>query len=207
LLEGLLKSSFLKQIKKPKTSPILKFGLIIFVGVWVFGFFYFKRPTLTTHSPQVSQQSTQITKQASPVIKQFGLQIDKIGVLVPVIENVDGTQKVTYNKALEKGVAHYQGTSLPGQGGNIFIFGHSSTILGKGPYAQIFAQLNELQKGDLMIVYYKGKKFVYSVFEKQVVEKNNLSVLQPTAKEQLTLMTCWPIGSNAKRLIIKGELK
>jgi len=128
-------------------------------------------------------------------------------VLAPILENVDGTEKAIYNKALQSGVAHYKGTALPEQNSNIFIFGHSSSVLGIGPYANIFANLNELDKGDTIVIYYKEQEFHYIVFEKKIIGNDDLSVLEPTKKEQLTLMTCWPIGSKAKRLIIKSYLE
>lgn len=124
---------------------------------------------------------------------------------MPVAENVDGSKKTAYNRALEKGVAHYQGTSLPGKGSNIFIFGHSSTNFNQGPYATVFARLDELQNDDSVVVTYHGQPYKYTIFAKEVVEKTELSVLAPTPQEQLTLMTCWPVGTKDKRLIIKAK--
>jgi LPXTG-site transpeptidase (sortase) family protein len=135
-------------------------------------------------------------------IRQFGLVIDEINIKAPIVADVDGNDKTAYNKALTKGVAHYKGTAKPGEGSNIFIFGHSSTVTGQGDYAKIFASLNDLEKGDEAIVYYEQKELRYGVANKQIVASDDLSVLEPTKKEQLTLMTCWPIGSNFKRLIV-----
>lgn len=139
-------------------------------------------------------------------IKNFGIKIDKIGVLAPIVEGVSGRDKNIYNLALKRGVAHLKGSALPGKGSNIFIFGHSSSNIGFGPYSKVFAKLNELERGDKIIIFYKNKEYIYLVFEKKVVEKNDLSVVKPTPKEQLTLMTCWPIGTADKRLIIKSFL-
>ncbi len=150
-----------------------------------------------------SQQQEELTAE----IKQFGIKIEKIDVLAPVIKDVDGTNKATYNKELEKGAAHYKGTALPNQGSNIFIFGHSSLAFGTGEYAEIFARLGELEAEDKIIIYYEDREYDYYVFEKKAIEKTEVSVLLPTETEQLTLMTCWPIGSNARRLIIKAEPK
>ena len=127
--------------------------------------------------------------------------------MAPVIKDVDGTNKATYNKELEKGVAHYKGTALPDQGSNIFVFGHSSPTIETGPYVEIFARLDELEADDKITIYYENQEYEYYVFEKRAIEKTETSVLLPTEKEQLTLMTCWPIGSNARRLIIKAEPK
>jgi len=137
-------------------------------------------------------------------LKDFGLKIEKLDLLVPVIKNVDGGNKAKYNDALQNGVAHFNGTGLPGEKNNIFIFGHSSSET-KGDYSKIFAKLNDLEKGDEMIVYYENKERKYKVKEKKIVEATDLSVLDKTKKETLTLMTCWPIGTKDKRLIIVSD--
>jgi len=134
--------------------------------------------------------------------KEFGVEISKINIKAPVTANVNGDNKLEYNKSLTSGLAHYKGTELPGDGGNIFVFGHSSSDTDGGPYAKIFRNLNDLNKGDKITVYYKNKKREYTVSEKKVVAADDLSPLNLTDDERLTLMTCWPIGTKEKRLII-----
>lgn len=190
-----------KFLSKFKSSSVLLAVLIIVLVVAVFSLWknsHSLLPALSGATPKPTVTNSSI----SPEMKKFGLKIDKIGVLAPVVRDVDGTSKYAYNKALEKGVAHYKGTSTPGNGSNIFIFGHSSTILGKGDYATIFAKLNDLEKGDEIMVYFEDKIYKYAVSKKEIVEKDDTSVLESTKKEQLTLMTCWPIGTNLKRLVV-----
>ena len=157
---------------------------------------------LETGRTQAASSDVSALEDTSALIKQFGLIINKLGVLTPIIADVEGNNKPAYLKALTRGVAHYKGTAKPGEGSNIFIFGHSSTLIGTGNYAQVFASLNELKKGDEAVVTYQEKDYRYVVSAKKVVASDDVSVLAPTKAEQLTLMTCWPIGSNAKRLIV-----
>lgn len=142
-----------------------------------------------------------------PKIKEFGLQIDKLGILVPVIRDVNGKDKEGYNRSLQEGVAHYKGTALPDKGENIFIFGHSSSDVIPGELGKIFAKINDLEKGDEIKVYFQDKEFLYSVSEKDIVKATDTSVLDKTGEEILTLMTCWPIGTKDKRLIIRATRK
>jgi sortase A len=136
-------------------------------------------------------------------ISKFELIITKLGISVPIIPNVDGSDKDGYFKALINGVAHYRGTSLPGNGSNTFIFGHSSSPEEmNGNFDKVFSKLNDLVLGDEIIINFNEKVFTYSVFDKKTVKPGNISVLNPTDKEQITLMTCWPIGNNTERLII-----
>ena len=110
---------------------------------------------------------------------------------------------------LEKGVVRYPGTSKPGETGNAFIFGHSSNYPWmKGEYNSVFALLDQLSFGDEIIVYYNQKKFTYIIREKKVVKPGNVKVLErDETKKELSLMTCWPIGTTLNRLIIFAELQ
>ena len=59
---------------------------------------------------------------------------------------------------------------------------------------------------DRIVVYFNQKKFVYEVFNIKVVLPKDVDVLGPTPGEQLTLITCTPIGTNLKRLIVEARL-
>jgi sortase A len=135
----------------------------------------------------------------------FGLRIDKISINVPVVANVDPLDESSYQKALYGGVAQAKDSSVPGRGGNIFIFGHSGSVDAKHPYGQILSKLNELKIGDQVIVYYQKKEYKYSVTKSTLYAPEDLSALQPTTKERLTIMTCWPPGTLDKRMIIFAE--
>jgi len=153
-----------------------------------------------TVSADVSSSPTP-SAETSVLDKNFGLEIDKLSISVPIIKDVDGSDKDKYNKALKKGLAHYKGTALPGEKGNIFIFGHSSSDEA-GSYGKVFAKLNDLARGDLIRVYYQFKQYDYEVYEKKIVEATDLYVLDRGDKEKLTLMTCWPVGTKDKRLVV-----
>lgn len=141
--------------------------------------------------------------------------IPKIGKNIPLV-NVEHHEAWSSNewhkifmKELEKGIVKYPGSADPGQAGNSFIFGHSSNFpWAKWSYNDVFALLNELSEGDEIIVYFKQKKFVYIVKDKMVVKPGHVSSLGwDAASKQLTLMTCWPLGTTLNRLLIVTELK
>jgi sortase A len=148
-------------------------------------------------APDLTNQST-----TTPRFRDFGIEIPKIKVSASVTSDVDGNNEELYNESLKNGLAHYKGSALPGARGNIFIFGHSSNVNDSGPYAKIFSKLNDLSIGDTIKVTYKDKVYSYIVSEKRVVNDTDTSPLNLTTSEQLTLMTCWPVGTTDKRLII-----
>jgi len=110
--------------------------------------------------------------------------------------------------ALRDGVVHYPYTANPNQYGNVFITGHSSYYpWDEGRYKQIFALLYKLQIGDEYYIYFKGNKYTYKVFEIFEIEPDDVSVLEQPVDEKIsTLMTCTPVGTVLRRLIVKSEL-
>ncbi len=106
--------------------------------------------------------------------------------------------------ALTDGVVHYPGTANPGQAGNFFVTGHSSYYpWAPGNFKTVFARLHELSPGDEYWVYFGGDKHRYVVRSKKEVSPSDITVLdQPTDKRLATLMTCTPVGTSLRRLII-----
>ncbi|MDD5693392.1 MAG: class D sortase [Patescibacteria group bacterium] len=157
---------------------------------------HYKKPTIKKPTVYIGETSD------IGVVKQFELSIPKIGVRVNVVPNVDGNSDKTYNQALKLGVAHYKNTALPASGSNILIFGHSSGVWGAGPYSTVFAKLNNLAVKDEILINYNNKNYKYSVSEKKIIQASDISITEPTEKEQLTLMTCWPVGTDKERLVV-----
>ena len=85
--------------------------------------------------------------------------------------------------------------------------GHSSYYpWDDGNYKDVFARLSELDVGDTYTSYYGGDRHTYRVTKKYEVKPNNVSVLdQPTTKRLSTLMTCTPVGTTLRRLIVQAE--
>lgn len=141
--------------------------------------------------------------------------IPKLGKNIPLIDvdHDEGTpfteMHKIFMKELEKGIVRYPGTAKPGEVGNAFIFGHSSNYYWeKGNYNTIFATLDQLEKGDEIIVYYNQKKFIYRVTDESVVKPGDTKALnsRDPKKKEISLMTCWPVGTTNERLIVFGEL-
>ena len=157
----------------------------------------------------LSSTSSNTEQALLPIDESYSLNIAEINIATPIIINVDGNNQEAYNKSLESGVAHLKGSSLPGKSGNPFIFGHSSYYPWKpGDYKEIFKDLDKLEIGDQIIISSNLFQYIYAVADKNIVSPDNVEVAnQNFTENKLTLMTCWPIGSDAKRLIIVANLK
>jgi len=141
--------------------------------------------------------------------------VPKLGLNVPLVtpsyqalleENWEQVEK-DIQEALQFGVVHYPGTARPGQAGNFFITGHSSYYpWAPGKYKTVFARLHNLDVGDEYYVYYGGDQHRYVVRSKQEVKPTEVKVLdQPINKRLSTLMTCSPVGTTLRRLILLAE--
>jgi len=144
--------------------------------------------------------------QLEPASKQFGLVIPKIFLNVSVIENVNPDNKEVYQSILKEGgsVAHAKGTALPGEPGAVYIFGHSTDAsFNVSRYNAVFYLLRRLEPGDEISVWYFFKEYKYVVTEKKTVDADDISDLVNVENEQkLILQTCWPPGTDWKRLLI-----
>lgn len=135
------------------------------------------------------------------------ISVPKIHAQAPLIFNVDPFNENEYQEVLKSGVAHAKNTSLPGDGGSIFIFAHSSgNPIEISNYNTIFLKLGELEKNDKIQIKKDGKIYTYKVTEKKVVWPSEVEYLKQK-KEQLILQTCWPIGTSLKRLLIFASPK
>jgi len=121
------------------------------------------------------------------------LKIAKIGVTQAVVEGT-GTDD------LRKGPGHYRGTPLPGEHGNVAIAGHRTT------YGAPFHRLDELQRGDPILLNTRAGVVRYVVAAKRVVNPDQRGAIQPTKDDRLTLTTCHPKYSASQRLIVIAAL-
>lgn len=157
---------------------------------------------VTTPSPPSGTPRLPVTPVTLP---ENRLLIPKIGVDAPVVWNANPANILT---DLQKGVAHYQGTALPNdRSGNVFVTGHSSNyVWDRGQYNRIFANLDKLVAGDLVAVTTSGTEYVYRVKDSVVVRPQQTDVLAQTSAPILSLMTCTPVGTNLRRLVVRADL-
>lgn len=142
--------------------------------------------------------------QIEPMSKDFGIVIPKIQANAKIVANVDPYNSKEYQWQLTKGIAQAKGSSLPGQIGNIFLFAHSSdNWYNANRYNAVFYLINKLKKGDEIDIYFKNKKYRYTVDETKLVNADQIKYLTiKPSSHLLTLMTCWPPGTTLKRLVV-----
>ena len=110
---------------------------------------------------------------------------------------------------LSKSLIHYFPTSLPGEFGNVAIFGHSTLpqLYNVADYKTIFTYLPSLERGDKIVTHLSGIDYTYEVYDMVVVKPEEISVLEPRYDASyLTLITCVPPGTYWNRLVVRAKL-
>ncbi len=128
----------------------------------------------------------------APVQHPLGvLRIAAINLEVPVLE---GTDDLTLNRA----VGHIDGTSAPGETGNVGIAGHRDGF---------FRALRDIHPGDTLDLFTEKGNSRYVVDEIVIVPPDDVAVLAARSKPALTLVTCYPfyfVGSAPLRYIVRA---
>jgi LPXTG-site transpeptidase (sortase) family protein len=132
--------------------------------------------------------------------KEDSIEIKKIGISAPLVL-VNKEEEV--KKALDRGVVLWPNSALPGQKGEIIILGHSAPPnWPKIKYDWVFSNLNSLEKGDEIIVYFQKKKYIFFVEGKIFLERGEELPRTDPEESNLFLISCWPPGKDLKRIAI-----
>jgi len=137
----------------------------------------------------------------------YSIVIPRINAASNIIMNVDPYDKKAYKSALTKGVAHAQGSSVPGKGGQVYLFAHSTdSLINVSRFNAVFYKLKDLHADDEIIIYYAHRKYKYRVAETRIVESDDTSWLESKSdSEHLLLQTCYPPGTTQKRLVVLAD--
>ena len=132
--------------------------------------------------------------------------IPKINVEAPLVYGITGFEEHLIQDGLQDGVVHYANSAKPGEKGNAVYLGHSSNNgFNRGEYKYVFVLLFRLELDDTFVIHHEGTRYVYKVTNKQVIDPTDFSLIQPTKKPTVTLITCTPPGTSWKRLVIQAE--
>ncbi len=122
------------------------------------------------------------------------VEIPTIGVDERVREGID-------IGVINRGPAHWAGTAMPGQAGNMVLAGHRTT------YSRPFLDLDRLQPGDdIWVTGIDGVRAQYQVDRTLIVDPAAVWIADWTREPTLTLFACHPKGSLAQRIVVRAVL-
>lgn len=144
-------------------------------------------------TPAAKADAVNVTVQEKP-IDGNRLWIPKIGVDTPIVEGSDLTILDT-----EEGVWHQTG----GYGyGNFVLAGHRFKYL--PPNTSTLYNLDKLEAGDTLAVDWNGKREIFEVEKKLKVNAKDLSILNPTFQQTITIYTCSD-EQETERIVIRAK--
>lgn len=149
----------------------------------------------TEETDQAETVENSENKNSSSFVTLGVIKIDKINLVLPVLDGA--TPEI-----LKIGAGKLTGTTDIGKIGNTAISAHRSHKYGRN-----FNRLNELEEGDIVVISTLDADYTYEVFNIQVVEPNDVSLLKKSKSESiLTLITCHPLYIASHRLIVQARL-
>ncbi len=140
--------------------------------------------------------------------KPKGLSTSEYTLSIPKL-NISRARVAVGGEDLTKSLVQYLPQSLPGEYGNVAIFGHSTLpqLYNVTDYKTIFTYLPSLEKNDVILVQLGDLEYRYEVTDMFVVTPDKVSILEQRFDESyLTLVTCVPPGTYWKRLVVKAKL-
>lgn len=145
--------------------------------------------------------SPQLNQLSKLTVKEYSLSIPKL--------NIKSAKVVVGGEDLAKSLVHYLPKTLPGEYGNVAIFGHSTLpqLYNPKDYKTIFTYLSSLDKGDKIYINIGEFEYQYEVVNLFIVKPKDISVLeQKNDDSYLTLITCEPPGTWLERLVVTAKL-
>jgi len=129
----------------------------------------------------------------APGVPLAVLHIPAVKLAVPVF---DGTSEQNLNR----GAGRIAGTAQVGEPGNVGIAAHRDGF---------FRALKDVHVDDVLLLERLDATDAYRIVSTAVVDPSDVSVLEPTATQSVTLVTCFPfyyVGSAPRRFIVRAEL-
>jgi sortase A len=195
------------ETAKRRVVPSALGPVLAAVGIFAIVLLLFKAPIMLSQlGYSLGKNKPAAAAPAGDVVPaENTITIAKINVHAPVIYQ-PSMAEADVQRSLQDGVVHYGSTALPGQAGNVAIFGHSSNDWWEpGNYKFVFVLLDKLAPGDQVTVDYQSKRYTYQVTDSKVVEPTDVAVLNPTTTPTLTLITCSPPGTSLRRLVVTAK--
>jgi sortase A len=143
--------------------------------------------------PSLAKRASQFAKSTKSGEPLGRIRIPTFGLDAVVVEDTNAA-------SLEKGPAHYEGTALPGQEGTVGIAGHRTT------YMAPFRDLDDLDRGDTVILRMPYGIFRYRVEGSSIVAPDDVQVLDPVGHNRLTMTACHPLYSDSERIAVFAKL-
>lgn len=147
---------------------------------------------------RIVEAATEVEKGVECTEKIAPLAAGEAILYIPALEVMTGVNYGVELEDLRKIPGIYPQSGCPDTG-NVSIAAHRDAW---------FKDLDKLEQGDEIRLYYNSKIYLYSVDEVFITDSRDWSVIEPTPEPALTLTTCHPpgLGLAPYRLIARASL-
>lgn len=143
------------------------------------------------------------TKDSNPIVNTEAIMQEKASewyLEIPSINLKATIQEGTTKEIMDKFIGHFEESQV--WLGNVCIAAHN-----RGYENNYFAEIKHLKQGDTILYFYKGEKREYEVETNNIIQDTDLSCLENTEENRLTLITCVENEPNYRRCVKAVEKK
>jgi sortase A len=177
-----------------------------FTQTWLYQHWAHQQMEATRAKPSLQASQSGTSARSSVARRQAGTPPTSLREMSPIAQLEIPRAHIsamvaegTSPRVLSRAVGHAVGTALPGQSGNITLAAHRDTF---------FRHLGDIRWGDVIDLKEPEHEYRYEVRFTAVVGPRDTWVLEPTGKETLTLVTCYPfhfVGPAPDRFVIRAR--
>jgi len=125
------------------------------------------------------------------------LRIDNLNIEGEIVQGESSLK-------MNDGFWHFPTSTFPGEKGNTVVIGHR--FLHLPPRKDTLFNLEDIEIGETIKVTSTQGEYNYIVVETKEVQPNDVSVIQEAQDYRLTLITCTPLWTSEKRLVVIAKL-
>ncbi len=148
-------------------------------------------------APESAQRPVESAAQAWASLRPTRVRVPRISLDTAIVS--EGFSLGQWDVPRATAVHYWPIAGYPGTSGNIVLAGHV------GYRGEIFNRLPNTRQGDEIFVTAGGQERRYIVREVLTLRPTATWVMGPTPDEQLTMITCVPIGVYTHRLIVRAS--
>lgn len=205
----------LTQGKFRYTGGVIKRLLLVVLLTLIFAGLWNIRLLVQVAKPQIlSLTQPETAKKLPETVADNTLVYPRLGINTPIQEKaasspMDQKDWAQMAAALRQGISLNYTEADFSQSRLSFLTGHSSDTYPHA-YSAVFSPLGQAEVGDTFALNNKGTTSTYKVIDKKILNPADktgyLSYLSPDPSiQRVELVTCWPLFSTSKRLVVVGE--
>jgi len=151
-------------------------------------------PSLAARTDAIAREAARFQRSVRLGQALGRIEIPRLGVDTVFVQGTRWAQD------LSRGPGHYERTSFPGLGKTVGIAGHRTT------FGAPFRRIDNLAAGDAVLLELPYGTFRYRVFDHEVVDSDDWSVVRNRGFDTVMLSACHPLYSASQRWIVYGRL-